>query len=371
MSLLKQRSGNMRESGIELLRIILMFQVVFLHICSYGGYTEHLSSIGGVQGAAYWFMMFLSRTPVYVYIVILGYFSVCSKSNQSIKGILPKIKKMYAPMLFFSLAIPAVTMSTGLAEPSTAAVIKSFFPVLSRTWSFMTLYLIVILLSPFVNKCLNNISRKEFRILLGILFFIFSVWNMFAHLSPINSVISLNGVVNTGDGKGLYGYLFMYILGAYIRLHIPKQEKARWRYLAIFVALAVINTVLVFIIPGYNITVFFNDNPISVIQGACLLLFFRDLKFKSRVVNHIALLNLGVYMIHEHPIIRSLIWDKLFAFTGEAEFYSQFPIYVIKAFLVCAVIFISCAIIEQLRRGLFALVSAAVNKMRGRIKSEI
>ena len=76
-------------------------------------------------------------------------------------------------------------------------------------------------------------------------------------------------------------------------------------------------------------------------------------------------------MIHEHPIIRSLIWDKLFAFTSEAKFYSQFPLYILKGLLVCAVIFISCAIIEQLRRGLFALVSAAVNKMRGRIKSEI
>ncbi|MCQ4022191.1 MULTISPECIES: acyltransferase [unclassified Ruminococcus] len=369
MSFFKQSTGKMRESGIELLRIILMFQVVFLHICCYGGYSDNLSDVGGIQRGLYWFMMFLSRTPVYVYIVILGYFSVSSNSNKTLKGVVPKIKKMYAPMLFFSLTIPAFMFITGFVQVTPQAVIKSFFPVLSRTWSFMTLYLIVILLSPFVNRCLNNISKREFMALLGILFFIFSVWTMLSSIKPISSVIRLDGVAETNGGKGLYGYLFMYILGAYIRLHIPKRSKADWRFIAAFVVLAVLNTLLVYCIPGYERPAMFNDNPISVIQGACLLLFFRDLKFKSRIVNHIALLNLGVYMIHEHPMVRSLIWDKLFAFTSDAEFYSSFPLYVFSALGVCAVIFISCAIIEQLRRGLFAIVPVAVNKLRTHIKN--
>ena len=50
MSLLKQKSDNMRESGIELLRIILMFQVVFLHICSYGGEPDTLLVTGFSAG---------------------------------------------------------------------------------------------------------------------------------------------------------------------------------------------------------------------------------------------------------------------------------------------------------------------------------
>lgn len=364
MSLLKQKSGNMRESGIELLRIILMFQVVFLHICSYGGYYHHVYKFGDFQTWLYWFMMFLSRTPVYVYIVILGYFSISSKSNQSIKGVLPKIKKMYIPMLFFSLTIPTVLMSTGAAEVTPENIIRAFFPVLSRTWSFMTLYLVVILLSPFVNRCLNNISKKEFTILLGILFFIFSVWNMLGHLPNVNKVISVSNIVNTDGGKGLYGYLFMYILGAYIRLYVKKHDKAKWRYLAVFAGLALINTVLVVLIPQYIYASMFNDNPASVIQGVCLLLFFRDLKFKSRIVNHIALLNLGIYMIHEHPLMRSFIWKNLLWFTNDDSFYTVFPLYVFEAIGICALVFISCAIIEQLRRGLFAIAPVALKKLR-------
>ncbi|MGN1112209.1 MAG: acyltransferase family protein [Acutalibacteraceae bacterium] len=360
----------MRESGIELLRIILMFQVVFLHICSYGGYYHHIYPLGDFQTWLYWFMMFLSRTPVYVYIVILGYFSVSSKSNQSINGVLPKIKKMYAPMIFFSLTITTIMMSTGAAAVTPEGIIRAFLPVLSRIWPFMTLYLIVILLSPFINRCLNNISKKEFTILLGILFFIFSIWNMLGNLPNVNRVISVASIVNTNGGKGLYGYLFMYILGAYIRLHIKKHDKARWRYLAVFAGIALLNTVLVILIPEYIDASMFNDNPGSVIQGVCLLLFFRDLKFKSRVINHIALLNLGVYMIHEHPFMRSFIWDNLLSFTQDDSFYTVFPLYVFEALGICALVFISCAILEQLRRGLFAVVPVAVNKIRGRLKSE-
>lgn len=355
LNLLKQKSGAMRESGIELLRIILMFQVVFLHICDYGKYSTNVQAIGGVQTLLYWLMMLCSRTPVYVYIVILGYFSVSSKSNQNFRDILPKVKKMYLPMIFYSLLIPVVLWCAGVTDFSLTNLVKAFLPVLSRTWSFMSLYLVVILLSPFINKCINNISKRDFMILLGILFAILSVWNMLGNLDPIDNVISVKKVVNTEGGKSLYGYLFMYLIGAFVKLHVKKYDKAKWRFLVAFFALAALNTVLVYVVKHYTSVVFYNDNPISVIQGVCLLLFFRDLKFKSRIVNHIALLNLGIYMIHEHPMIRDFIWNDLFSFTQDSSFYSSFPQYIFVALGICAVVFIVCAMLEQLRRWLFAL----------------
>lgn len=36
-----------RESGIELLRILLMIQIVFLHISLYGGYYDMAMELGG------------------------------------------------------------------------------------------------------------------------------------------------------------------------------------------------------------------------------------------------------------------------------------------------------------------------------------
>lgn len=358
MSLLKQRNGKMRESGIELLRIILMLQVVFLHVCDHGGFTENMADIGSFPTAVFWCVFYSSRTPVYVYMLLLGYFSVSSRSNQTISGIIPKAKKTYFPMLFYSLTIPAVMWLSGIRAFEATALIKAFLPVLSRLWPFMTLYLVVVILSPFLNRCLNNLSKKEFAVLIGILFFIFSIWNMFGNLSPINKVIGVNKVVNTEGGKSLYGYVFMYILGAFIRLHVKKYDKAKWRFLAAFFALAMINAALIYIFPNYMAVSTYNDNPISVIQGACLLLFFRDLKFKSAAINHIALMNLGVYMIHEHPMVRSFLWNKdtgVFKFFHDSGFYTNIPVCFLAAFGVCVAVYAACSIIEQCRRGLFAL----------------
>lgn len=354
LSLIQKREGAMRESGIELLRIILMLQVVFLHICDYGEYSVYPPDKGGVDCLVYWIMMFMSRTTVYVYIALTGYFSVSSKSNQSLRSVLQKVKKIYLPMLFFSITIPLIMWGTGQEAFSLSDLISAFLPVLSRTWYFMTLYIIVLILSPFVNRCINNLSKREYTVLIAILFFIFCIWDMLANLPPIDEVINLEKVIDTDSGKSLYGVLFMYILGGYLRLNVKSYDKPRLIYLIAFVALALLNTALVYIIPDYTKVVFYNDNPISVIQGVCLVLFFRDLRFKSRVVNHIAALNLGVYMIHEHPMVRDFIWDKVFGFTQEEAFYTSFPLYVFEALGICLLVFTVSAVLEQVRRGLWA-----------------
>ena len=100
--------AKMRESGIELLRIIMMLQVIFLHVCVYGGYTAIAHDMS-IQGKAFYELLYMSsRCPVYVYILIFGYFSVTSnKTLQSIKG---KILKIYLPMLFYSLSISSLRL---------------------------------------------------------------------------------------------------------------------------------------------------------------------------------------------------------------------------------------------------------------------
>ena len=352
-----------RDSGIELLRILLMLQVIFLHVCSYGNYYEMATKqLSSPHALLYWVVFLMSRCPVYVYIVIQGYFSVASKGNQTLQGIVPKVKKTYFPMLFYSLAIPLGMWLFSLSEISTADAIRAFFPVLSRQWYFMTLYLIVLVLSPFINRCLNNLTKKECTVLVLILFFIFSVWNMLAHIEPISDVISVEKIVSTQEGKGLYGFVFMYILGAFIRLHVKPYNHCKLRFLAVFVLLGLFNVALVYLLPEYRSVVSFNDNPISVLQGVCLLLFFRDLHFKSRVVNAIAALNLGVYMIHEHKLVRNFIWGKIFNFIGEPAFYAS-ALYPFAILLICIAIFTCCALIEQLRVWLFALCG----KIRGKI----
>lgn len=356
------KSVKIRKSGIELLRIISMLQVIFLHVCVYGGYAKIARHDASRFNRVLFELLYLaSRCPVYVYILIFGYFSVTS--NKTLENIKGKIVKIYLPMLFYSIAIPFLGQAFGLWELGGTEKVRAFFPLTSKIWYFMTLYVLVLILSPFLNKALTALTKKEYTQLVVILFLMFSVWTVFAGLKQTGDVIRLDRVFETFSGKSLYGFIYMYILGGYIRFHIPCRDKAKFRYLALFVLMVVINFLLSHYVQSYNKLAAANDNPFVVLQGICLLLFFRDIKFKSRAVNYIASVNLGVYMIHEHFLIRNKIWNDWFYMLHKRSFYSTWK-YPFKIVLICLTVFTVCGIIEKLRVYLFKGIELLIKKCR-------
>lgn len=358
------KSVKIRESGIELLRIISMLQVIFLHVCVYGGYSEIARhDLSRFDRLLFNLVYLSSRCPVYVYIVIFGYFSVTSnKTLGSIKG---KIAKVYMPMIFYSLTIPFLGQAFGLWQLNDTSKIRAFFPLTSKIWYFMTLYLLVLILSPFLNKALTSLSKKEYTQLVVILFLLFSVWTVFAGLKQTGSIIKLDRVFETFDGKSLYGFIYMYILGGYLRLHVQCHDKAKFRYLVVFVLLTIANFLLSHYVFSYNKVATANDNPFIVLQGLCLVLFFRDMKFKSRTVNYIASVNLGVYMIHEQFLVRNKIWNDWFDVLHEKSFYSTW-LYPIKILSICLTVFFVCGIIEKIRVWIFKGAEMLFYRLRSR-----
>lgn len=359
-----------RNSSIELLRIIMMLQIVFLHICDYGEYMKNAKELGGIHQLLMWFFWLMSRCPVFLFIIIMGYFMIYSEK----KNILGRILKVYIPMYFYSIIIPVVAALTGVVQIEKSDIISAFFPMLSRTWYFMTLYILVIIFSPYLNIILNRISKRDYILLLLALFFIFSIWQPIAKLEFFSEVIEIGKIINTEDGKSLYDFIYMYILGGFIRRFVvvgkgdgiggetqKGLEKAgdvkiriRWCNavnLLIFFAAGIINLIMVYEVPGYDDIVGYNDNPFVVIQCIFLFLFFANLKFHSKIINSISALNLGVYMLHEHPLGREILWGKIVKM-DHISFYNS-NIYILKLALICISIYLTCAFIEWIRNFLF------------------
>lgn len=354
-----------RESGIELLRIILMLQVIYLHISNFGEFGSINHNWGGWHELIYWINQTICRCPVYVFMIISGYFSVTSKSTMT--TVWKKAGNVYLPMIFYSVILTLVLCISGLADFNGYNIVKSFFPVTARTWYFMTVYLLVLILSPAVNAALNRLSKRDFQILLCILFFLFSIWQVLANFEPFSKIISIDSVMETKKGRGLYGFLFMYIIGAYIRLNTEREEKIAWKYLAFFGGLAVFDIVMVYafrdvpILENYVKVVNYNNAPVAILQGIMLFMFFRTLRFKSKIINRISNHNLGVYMIHEHWLMRTVIWDKIFVATQNPVFYSS-PFYLFKVYGIILVIYVSCWTIDLLRGYIFKGIEKVFKK---------
>ena len=156
-----------RESGIELLRIILMLQIIFLHVSQYGEMRKYSVAAGGSRELLWWVVWLSCRCPVGLFFVIQGYF-MC-KSRATIQDNIKKAGKTHRIMLFYSLGIILVMAVMKINEVSKTEVITGLFPAASSTWYFMTNYIIIVLLSPFINIMLNKLSKKEYQILIFVL----------------------------------------------------------------------------------------------------------------------------------------------------------------------------------------------------------
>ena len=353
-----------RNSSIELLRIIMMLQIIFLHVSTYGDYNDIAIRLRGRTELTYWLIWFMCRCPVFIFVIIMGYFLSETKSDFN-KG---RLIKCYVPMYFYSLLIPLLWGISRPGELDTVDIFKAFIPFLSRTWYFMTLYLLVLILSPFLNKMLRQLNRKEFLYLIIICFFMFSIWQPLSILSPFDEVIGLKKILSTQGGKSLYDFIYMYILGAYMRrYHIFRSHEDddaddMWNnplvYLVGFLLLGLINVIIVYNYPdkGIESAIAYNDNPFVVIQCTCLFRFFEKLDISRheklcRFINYVSAGNLGIYMIHEHPLIRNYIWGEIFA-TDKISFYTQ-RFYLIKIFMFIVLIYVCCWVIDWFRRMIF------------------
>lgn len=178
--------------------------------------------------------------------MISGYFMITSQFD--IKKTIRRGGKIYGAMIFYSIILSIIFFISDPSLININSVIKAFTPLMSRTWYFLSNYLIILLLSPFLNKMLASLSKKHYLYFMGIVFVAVSLWSTLAEIHGINNVISVNKILDPYMGKSLGGFLLMYIIGGYLRLFVKQKplekRKPNFRYLGIFVGLCVLDFVL-------------------------------------------------------------------------------------------------------------------------------
>ena len=351
-----------RESGIELLRIIIMFQIIILHLYAYGNLASFADNRGGLTNLFFDGLWSTCRMPVDVFMLISGYFLVSSKFD--LKKVFGRGKKIYLAMLFYSLVLAAFYFAITPDAITVPEIFKAFMPFTSKEWYFLSIYLIILLLSPFINIVLQQLDKKQYLIFTGIIFFVMSVWSTLAYVDGIDDVVSIIKIVDPYMGKSLGGLILFYMIGGYLRRFTSGKDKPQFRYLALFFAFCAVDFLLYTYVPQYGDKVFgmFN-NPLVVGEAITIFLFFRDIHFYSPFVNTVAGTTIGIYAIHENPYIRNMIWEASFSKKGDFLNWSE-PGSYIAAFVYCIAIFVVCCLIDLLRQKMFGGISFLYKKVK-------
>lgn len=356
-----------RQSGIELLRIIAMLQIIYLHLYQYGGLRAGSANAGDLQKLTTVFIWSFCRAPVDLFIMITGYFMITAKFD--INKTTKRALTTYGAMIFYSIGISVIFFLITPELVNTASVAKAFFPLTSKTWYFLSNYIVILLLSPFINRMLVTLTKKEYLYFVGIVFFVMSIWSTLAGVEGLNKVFKIDKVVDPYYGKSMAGFLLFYFIGGYLRLFVPQKKnedgktEVKIKYLIFFVILCIVDMGLNYTFSEYGKVCGMFNNPLVVFESVFLILFFRDFNFSSKLVNTIAGTTLGVYTIHEHPFVRKWLWGVI-NLKNEALY--DTPLYIILAILACVAIFVGCGCIELIRLRIFGfftkIFSATTNK---------
>ena len=304
-----------RQTNIELLRIIAILFIISFHYVYKSGYVLTSLNVNSVIIKSFYF---LGELGVNIFALITGYFMINGKfKSKKLLKLLIEVNFYYLLTIFLK---QAYTHNIGnwfcslLKSPKSTFLM--FFPVIFNKYWFITAYILIYILSPYLNKFIKSLTKDELKKLLLILFFIWSVIPTFFGFFE-----------NTTESLLYYNrflwLIFMYFLGSYIKLYSLKifKNKKISIFTAIFsLAFMVLGIIVIFKFGnlfkkiGTKETAYFwqpNTIPMLILSVSLFELFLKLKIPNLKLINVAASTTLGVYMLHDGPLA-STLWQNIF-----------------------------------------------------------
>ncbi len=308
-----------RDINLEILRILCMLFIVMGHVGGRAGYNLPIV---------------LMPHHVDCFILISGYFLITAQFK------FERVLRTAIEAIFYSFGITLVLYLFGKATNyDLIKSVISFGPTVFNYW-FVTKYLALLLLSPFIQKSVSNITKRQYQVLLLTMVFLSSTLFIFFPLGEL-----------FGNGFSLIWMVTLFLTSGYLRLY-PLKISRWFSFIGMCLCLVV-----------YNLCTRYFSNVVELGYNSfityCLAIFtflwFKDWQLSNtswfaKVVMFVASHVFAVYLIHEQGLLRIkylVEWFNMFV--------GVMPNWVYLFVFGFAVI-ILCALIDKLRVRLFKLV---------------
>ena len=281
--------AHKRNSVIELLRIIAAVGVVILHYNGdgeFGGFVNVAENTLNQQYLRFSETLFICAVNLFV--MISAYFLSGTQKRK-----LSKVVELVLQLEVFNL----LSYVVGLIKGSHFSINGMFRSLLPCNY-FVVFYLVLYVISPYINILIKNISKERFKSLVVLLFLLFPVWNFFALAVGKPSGLSTVTLIGSVEGYTIVHFVCIYFIGAYIRINDIKlsSKQAFLGFLACFIALQ-IEAFAEFALLGHTATWHY-DHPVLVLIPAFLILLANNFNFESKIINGLAKAAFTSYLFH-------------------------------------------------------------------------
>lgn len=320
-----------RESNFEALRILSMFLIVLSHFAVHGTYQvpNYPTSMGLIVDL----LSFGGKLGSNLFVAIGAYFLVGKPFKMR------RVSQLIVETWVYSLVILGIFMLIPGYEITSRRFFQSILPFPDTYW-FVTSYIFLLCVSGILNYVICNLSQKSYRYLLVFLGFFWSVLP-----TLLQPTVGLDN--NTW-------FIFLYLCVGYIKLYVPRNH-TQYRFWIKSAMISIVLTWLWIVVHyalGNHVASYYQAATVqiayygvlTVATTLCLFMIgYTHERYYSERLNKIAQYMFGVYLIHEHPIMRDVIWGVV-----DNQRYTSRLMMGIMGILVSMIIFLVMIILAAL-----------------------
>ena len=346
-----QNKNVQRNQGIDLARIISMYFIINLHIIYHGGplfQTKILSS----ENKLYLFFATLFNSGVNIFGMISGFVGFHSVKFANLLHI-------FIQTALYNFGIAYYFYKT---KPDYNINLNNYiFPVFLSDYWYFTAYFIMYFFLPLINSGIKSMDKRKYGIFNLFVFLFFSCFYQIRHFSKKfkRDLFSFN------NGFSYKWLLILYFFGGYLGRFYPNSHNHNKYLIFIFTGVIIyISTLCRTKIITHKIIKEKNSfgmkaeytAPSCVINAICFIIIFSKLNIKSKVLQKIisfySPLTYGVYLLHNHKIVRLNIILKDYKWLLQYKGYKLLLLEAIESLKI----FLFCSFIDYMRFLLFKML---------------
>lgn len=350
------KNTKKRLPNFEVMRVFAMLSIVMFHALTHGshdyGIEEQYLHFSSEKLGVFNFMVseallaFVSMA-VDLYVLTTGYF-LCTSTRMQWKKILVIWLQVFVYSLLICVAFNGVSDLTALKQ--------ALLPIKYNTYWFATQYLALLALSPFLAVIVNSLKKQAYIVLLAVMY-----------LMQLD-LFGLPYGFLWGDGYGgkLWLFVALFFTGGYIRkfslgrlsstIFSARVFWGTFLSVLLFYTVRDLFPVLTSGEPFHQRIGSSPNHSFSFILATLFFIHVKSIELKEsrliRILVSIAPYTFGVYLLHDNPYMRRLLWFQDFdetLFCNEAYFLPVITAYTLAIFAVGI-------LVDKLRALLFRLM---------------
>lgn len=336
---------KIRDSGIELLKIISMLFIITFHMIStirfksvhvsYDDYViKYTVASTNVRNIILMLLSSLGALGNNIFFICSAWFLVrSSKANKK------KLFYIIAEVWIISIIIFSASYIYLHGAISFKNIVKSVFPTTFASNWYVTCYILFYPLHPILNNVIDKLSKRSHLRITLVMFILYCCMGMIKDDMFFSSKIIV--------------WIAIYFLISYMCLYMKGfSESIKKNVILLCVGIAgFVLMILSTNFLGLHMK-FFRDkvlhwsqnyNPFIILTAIAAFNIMRHVKIKSKAINYISSMSLLIYVIHENVILRLYFRPRLLQYIYKNFGYSFF---FIKLLVLVLLVFLSSLIVS-------------------------